>query len=189
MRQRVMIAMALSCEPKLLIADEPTTALDVTIQAQILELLKTIQDRTDSALMLITHDLGVVAEMVDDVDRHVRRPGRRAGHRRRGPRSTRGRPYTMGLLDSIPTVEKRGGRLSAIKGTVPNPFNMPPACRFEPRCPYAWDLCREKEPDLYHAGASGQRARCHLHTAAGASRLPEAIADHDRKMNVGHGIV
>ena len=187
MRQRVMIAMALSCEPKLLIADEPTTALDVTIQAQILELLKSIQDRTDSALMLITHDLGVVAEMVDEVI--VMYAGQVV---ERGtvddvlvdPRA----PYTMGLLESIPTVEKRGGRLSAIKGTVPNPFNMPPACRFEPRCPYRWELCREEAPELYPAGSPGQLARCHLHTAAGASRLPAAIEDHERKLNVGQGI-
>ena len=187
MRQRVMIAMALSCEPKLLIADEPTTALDVTIQAQILELLKTIQDRTDSALILITHDLGVVAEMVDDVI--VMYAGQIVEQGTVDdvlvdPRA----PYTMGLLESIPTVDKRGGRLSAIKGTVPNPFNMPPACRFEPRCPYRWDLCHEKAPELYPAGSPGQLARCHLHTPAGASRLPDAIADHERRMNVGRGI-
>ena len=187
MRQRVMIAMALSCEPKLLIADEPTTALDVTIQAQILELLKTIQDRTDSALMLITHDLGVVAEMVDHVcvmyAGQVVEQGK-VDEVLINPRA----PYTMGLLESIPSVEKRGGRLSAIKGTVPNPFNMPPACRFQPRCPYAWELCSEKVPELYVAGSTGQLARCHLHTPAGAARLPKAIADHERKMNVGQGI-
>ena len=139
MRQRVMIAMALSCEPKLLIADEPTTALDVTIQAQILELIKPIQDGPDSALMLITHDLGVVAEMVDDVI--VMYAGRvveqgTVDEVLLEPKH----PYTMGLLESIPTVDKRGGRLSVISGTVPNPFNMPPGCNFEPRCPYAWDL-------------------------------------------------
>jgi oligopeptide transport system ATP-binding protein len=188
MRQRVMIAMALSCEPKLLIADEPTTALDVTIQAQILELLKTIQDRTDSALLLITHDLGVVAEMVDDVivmyAGQVVEQGT-VDEVLVNPRA----PYTMGLLESIPTVDKRGGRLSAIKGTVPNPFNMPPACRFEPRCPYVWDVCHEKTPELYPVSRSGQLARCHLHTAVGASRLPAAIEDHERKMNVGEGIV
>ena len=77
----------------------------------------------------------------------------------------------MGLLESIPTVEKRGGRLSVITGTVPNPFNMPPACRFQPRCPYAWDLCKQRRPSLYRAGSGGQLARCHLHTPAGESRL------------------
>ena len=187
MRQRVMIAMALSCEPKLLIADEPTTALDVTIQAQILELLKTIQQRTGSALMLITHDLGVVAEMVDNVivmyTGQIVEQGT-VDQVLLEPRA----PYTMGLLESIPTVEKRGGRLSAITGTVPNPFNLPPACRFEPRCPYRWELCREKTPDLYVAGPDGQRARCHLHTPAGETRKPIALEQHRRNMNVGRGI-
>jgi peptide/nickel transport system ATP-binding protein len=184
MRQRVMIAMALSCEPKLVIADEPTTALDVTIQAQILELLKSIQQRTGSALMLITHDLGVVAEMVDNII--VMYAGQiveqgTADQVLLTPRA----PYTMGLIESIPTVEKRGGRLSVITGTVPNPFNMPPACRFQPRCPYAWDLCARLAPDLYRAGSAGQMARCHLHTPAGESRLGPALAAHEAAMNVG----
>jgi oligopeptide/dipeptide ABC transporter ATP-binding protein len=184
MRQRVMIAMALSCEPKLLIADEPTTALDVTIQAQILELLKTIQDRTDSALMLITHDLGVVAEMVENVivmyAGQVVEQGT-VDQVLLEPRA----PYTMGLLESIPTVEKRGGRLSAIKGTVPSPFNLPPACRFEPRCPFHWDLCREKTPDLYTTDQPGQLARCHLHTREGESRRGPALAQHRAAMETG----
>ena len=96
--------------------------------------------------------------------------------------------FTMGLIESIPTVEKRGGRLSAISGVVPSPFHLPPACRFEPRCPYAWSTCREIPPDLYQVGRGDQRARCHLHTPAGAARLPDAIADHERKMNVGEGL-
>jgi oligopeptide/dipeptide ABC transporter ATP-binding protein len=183
MRQRVMIAMALSCEPKLLIADEPTTALDVTIQAQILELLKSIQQRTNSALMLITHDLGVVAEMVNDVV--VMYAGQVVEHGTVEevlvePRA----PYTMGLIESIPTVEKRGGRLSVITGVVPSPFNLPPACRFEPRCPYRWDTCRKVAPDLYPAG--GERiARCHLHTPEGESRRQAAIAKHRDNLAVG----
>jgi peptide/nickel transport system ATP-binding protein/oligopeptide transport system ATP-binding protein len=179
MRQRVMIAMALSCEPKLLIADEPTTALDVTIQAQILELLKEIQARTNSALMLITHDLGVVSEMVDEVvvmyTGQVFEQGTVEDvllH----PSA----PYTVGLIESIPSVEKRGGRLHAIRGVVASPFNLPPACRFEPRCPYAWDLCRRQPPDLYPSGPNGQTARCLLHTPEGAPRRGALEADRER---------
>jgi oligopeptide/dipeptide ABC transporter ATP-binding protein len=179
MRQRVMIAMALSCEPKLLIADEPTTALDVTIQAQILELLKEIQARTDSALWLITHDLGVVAEMVDDIV--VMYAGQVV---EQGSVSDvllhPTAPYTVGLIESIPSVDKRGGRLHAIKGVVASPFNMPPACRFEPRCPYAWELCSEVLPELVPSGSTGQIARCHLHTPAGLDRRPQLDADRAR---------
>jgi peptide/nickel transport system ATP-binding protein/oligopeptide transport system ATP-binding protein len=174
MRQRVMIAMALSCEPKLLIADEPTTALDVTVQAQILELLKTMQERTQSALILITHDLGVIAEMVEEVvvmyAGQVVEQGR-VDEVLLDPRM----PYTMGLIESIPSVEKRGGRLSAIKGVVPSPFNLPPACRFEPRCPYAWELCRMEPPDLYRVDG-GRLARCHLHRADARDRWAAVVA-------------
>jgi oligopeptide/dipeptide ABC transporter ATP-binding protein len=187
MRQRVMIAMALSCEPKLLIADEPTTALDVTIQAQILELLKAIQDRTDSALILITHDLGVVAEMVENVVVMYAGQVVEEGTVDRVLLSPRA-PYTMGLIESIPTVDKRGGRLSAIKGTVPSPFNLPPACRFEPRCPYRWDLCRRTAPELYTTDHPGQIARCHLHSPGAESRRADALAAHERAMTVGREI-
>ena len=184
MRQRVMIAMALSCEPKLLIADEPTTALDVTVQAQILELLKTIQQRTGSALIMITHDLGVIAETVDDVivmyAGQVVEQGSVADVLLE-PRM----PYTMGLIESIPTVEKRGGRLSAISGVVPSPFHLPPACRFEPRCPYAWDTCRDRMPDLSVTRDAERHARCHLHVAGAASRLEAAVSQHRQNMRVG----
>jgi len=187
MRQRVMIAMALSCEPKLLIADEPTTALDVTIQAQILELLKSIQERTDSALMLITHDLGVIAEMVEDVVVMYAGQVVETGTVDQVLLEPRD-PYTMGLIESIPTVDKRGGRLSVIKGTVPSPFNLPPACRFEPRCPYAWDLCRKTAPDLFETDHAGQHARCHLHTAAGVGRREQALEAHEQAMTVGRDL-
>jgi peptide/nickel transport system ATP-binding protein len=187
MRQRVMIAMALSCEPKLLIADEPTTALDVTIQAQILELLKEIQARTDSALLLITHDLGVVAEMVDNVVVMYAGQIVEQGTVEQVLLTPRA-PYTMGLLESIPTVDKRGGRLQAIQGVVPSPFNLPPACRFEPRCPYHWELCQRVQPELYTTDHRGQVARCHLHTSQGASRLPQALEQHAKAMRASHSI-
>jgi oligopeptide/dipeptide ABC transporter ATP-binding protein len=183
MRQRVMIGMALSCEPKLIIADEPTTALDVTVQAQILELLKAIQERTGAALMLITHDLGVVAEMVDDVIVMYAGQVVEQGTVEEVLLEPR-MPYTMGLIESIPTVEKRGGKLSAIQGVVPSPFHLPPACRFEPRCPYRWETCRKVAPELYPAG--GDRiARCHLHLAEARPRLDAAIAQHEQNLRVG----
>ena len=161
MRQRVVIAMALSCNPKLIIADEPTTALDVTIQAQILELIKQIQRETGTALLLITHDLAVVAETVEHVavmyagkivetgtvDEVLLRPKH---------------PYTEGLLTSIPSHVPRGQRLNVIRGTVPNPFRMPQGCRFEPRCPYAFEPCKAFEPDLLEIGA-GCEVACWLH--------------------------
>ena len=169
MRQRAMIAMALSCHPKLLIADEPTTALDVTIQAQILELIKEIQARTGTALLLITHDLAVVAETVQTIA--VMYAGRivetgTVDEVLLNPQH----PYTQGLLNSIPGVAKRGQALSVIKGVVPNPFRMPPGCKFQPRCPYAWDRCKECEPDLF-AVPGGARSRCFLQAPEGLERL------------------
>jgi oligopeptide/dipeptide ABC transporter ATP-binding protein len=151
MRQRVMIAMALACEPKLLIADEPTTALDVTIQAQILELIRETQEETGAALMLITHDLGVVAEMVDEVI--VMYAGRVVEHGTAeevllDPKH----PYSEGLLASIPSRVSRGKRLNIIKGAVPNPFNMPEGCNFAPRCPYRFEACDEHDPRLKPLG-------------------------------------
>jgi oligopeptide transport system ATP-binding protein len=94
-------------------------------------------------------------------------------------------PYTMGLIESIPGVEKRGGRLSAIAGVVPSPFHLPPNCRFEPRCPYAWEICRSVPPELYDAGEMGRRSRCHLHLAGSAERRDRAIAQHDENLRVG----
>ena len=169
MRQRVMIAMALSCDPDLIIADEPTTALDVTIQAQILELLRKVQDETGAALMLITHDLGVVAETVQDVV--VMYAGRVV---ERGtveevllaPKH----PYTMGLLDSIPSKGKRGQRLNVIKGTVANPFNLPPGCNFMPRCPFAFEPCQVHDPRIEEADPPD--VACWLYTRAPGSSLP-----------------
>ena len=148
MRQRVMIAMALSSDPKLLIADEPTTALDVTVQAQILELMKELRERLGMAIMLITHDLGVVAEMVDEVA--VMYAGRVV---ERGPVeeifSSPQHPYTEALLESIPLLGMRyTDKLKAIRGTVPNPLEWPAGCRFAPRCDYAFEKCITHDPPL-----------------------------------------
>jgi len=175
LRQRVMIAMALSCEPKLLIADEPTTALDVTIQAQILELIKEIQQRTGTALLLITHDLAVVAETVQRIAVMYAGVIVEQGTVEEVLLDPK-HPYTQGLLSSIPGKQKRGRELSVIKGVVPNPFRMPPGCKFEPRCPFAWELCHTHEPDLVELGRADRRSRCFLQTPAGALRRPEFAA-------------
>ena len=148
MRQRVMIAIALSCGPKLLIADEPTTALDVTTQAQILELLRDLQERLHMSVLLITHDLGVVAEFADEVlvmyaGRIVERSPVAALFDRPG------HPYTEGLLHSMPPLEDEDPEvLPAIEGNVASPFALPSGCAFHPRCPYAWDACTKATPPL-----------------------------------------
>ena len=159
MRQRVMIAMALACDPKLLIADEPTTALDVTIQAQILDLLRDLRDRTGAAIMLITHDLGVVAELAHRVI--VMYAGRIVEEAPVGLLfSDPQHPYTLGLLGSIPRLGSDGDeRLTAIEGVVPNPYAPPPGCRFSPRCALADAQCRAEQPTLREV-APGHRAAC-----------------------------
>jgi len=147
MRQRVMIAMALACNPKLLIADEPTTALDVTIQAQILDLMRDLRERTGTAIMLITHDLGVIAELADRVV--VMYAGKVVEEARVGDLFTDPQhPYTLGLLGSIPKLDVEEERLATIEGSVPNPYNMPAGCKFNPRCPFADDKCRQEVPAL-----------------------------------------
>jgi oligopeptide/dipeptide ABC transporter ATP-binding protein len=147
MRQRAVIGMALACDPKLLIADEPTTALDVTIQAQILDLLRRLQGEFGTAIILITHDLGVIADLVDDV--MVMYAGKVV---ERAPVrwlfADPQHPYTRGLLRSVPSLDTREHRLQTIEGTVPPPFAMPAGCRFNPRCALAQDICREQEPAL-----------------------------------------
>ena len=161
MRQRVMIAMALACRPALLIADEPTTALDVTIQAQILGLMNDLKRELDMAMLLITHDLGVVAEVCDQVA--VMYAGKVVEE---GPveaifRDAR-HPYTAGLLRSIPQLGRKAARLPTIEGSVPSLANLPQGCRFQSRCPKAHDRCRAAEPPLVSTGSGSHRAACWL---------------------------
>ena len=158
MRQRVMIAMAFACKPKLLIADEPTTALDVTIQAQILALIKQLKDEYGMSVLFITHDLGVVAEIAQRVavmysGRIVEEADTEALFRE--PLH----PYTRGLLNCIPRVDRREDSLNVITGQVPNPANFPSGCRFHPRCPDCMEQCRRESPELIDLG--GRKVACH----------------------------
>ncbi len=161
MRQRVMIAMSLACEPDILIADEPTTALDVTVQAQILDLIKTLQKKSKMAVVLITHDLGVIAENCDDVVvMYAGRIAEKAGVRTlfKDPKH----PYTKGLLTSIPSLAKRPKiPLPTIKGSVPSLLKMPKGCRFAARCPLAEDVCTDRVPEERKMGEN-HTAACHL---------------------------
>jgi oligopeptide/dipeptide ABC transporter ATP-binding protein len=160
MRQRVLIAMALVMSPALVIADEPTTALDVTIQAQILELLADLQRRLGTSIAMITHDLGVIAEVASRVV--VMYGGEVVEEARVETLFTEPHhPYTEGLLHAMPRVGRRQERLAVIPGSVPPPTAWPSGCRFRDRCPYAWDRCANEHPPLYQIGA-GHVSRCHL---------------------------
>ena len=146
MRQRIMIAMAIALDPAVLIADEPTTALDVTVQAQIMALLQELQEERQMGLILITHDLGVVADVADRIA--VMYAGRivEQARRLRPLRASPAHPYTKGLLESIPRLDQKGQQLAAIGGLPPNLMRIPPGCAFNPRCKYAQDVCREDPP-------------------------------------------
>ena len=161
MRQRVMIAMALSCNPRLLIADEPTTALDVTIQAQILELMLELNQSIGMSMIMITHDLGVVAEIAERVA--VMYAGRIVETSQVVPLFTNpSHPYTWGLLGSMPWVDREQERLSPIAGIVPNPFEYPAGCKYSTRCPLVDDKCRQHEPDLIEVEPGHLSACWHL---------------------------
>ena len=161
MRQRIMIAMAIALDPDILIADEPTTALDVTVQAQIMELLAELQRENNTGLMLITHDLGVVAEVADKIA--VMYAGRVVEQAPVRPiYASPAHPYTRGLIDSIPKLDSKGSELYAIKGLPPNLTRIPPGCAFNPRCYRAQDVCRvDPEPPLYEIGG-GRTSACHF---------------------------
>lgn len=165
MRQRVMIAMALACSPKLLIADEPTTALDVTIQAQILKLMNDLKEKTGTSIMLITHDLGVVAQMADHVN--VMYAGKVVESAPvyeifDNPKH----PYTIGLMSSMPSLSSGSRRLSTIEGSVPNPLSLPKGCYFADRCPKAMEKCKEYQPETMKI-ASRHHVSCFLYEGQG----------------------
>jgi peptide/nickel transport system ATP-binding protein len=179
MRQRVMIAIGLACNPKLIIADEPTTALDVTIQAQILELMKDLSRRLNIALIIITHNLGVVARYADRVivmyaaRMAEQGPAEAVFHRPR-------HPYSMGLLRSVPRLDRpRGGKLDTIEGLVPNLAEAPPGCRFAPRCPFRMDICAI-EPPLAQTDTGGL-SRCHRHAEIASGKIAWASATGEAK--------
>jgi len=161
MRQRVMIAMALACRPKILIADEPTTALDVTIQAQILKLMNDLKRTTGTSIIFITHDLGVINEMADDVvvmycgQVVEQAPARRIFAKD----TTMSHPYTEGLMNSIPRLDNKGEKLEPIPGVVPHPLALPKGCKFAPRCKYCTQRCIDEEPALVKVG-DDQLIRC-----------------------------
>ena len=171
MRQRVMIAMALACKPKLLIADEPTTALDVTIQAQILKLMNELKAETGTAIMFITHDLGVIKQMADDVAvMYCGQVVETAPVDNIFMDSEYIHPYTEGLLTSIPRLNtKRGEKLDVIPGSVPHPLALPQGCKFAPRCKYATEKCRNEEPELKEIGPNHQ-IRCFFPVKRGGNK-------------------
>jgi peptide/nickel transport system ATP-binding protein len=176
MRQRAMIAMALSLNPDLLIADEPTTALDVTVQAQILDLIDRLQQEFDAAVAIITHDLGVVAEHCDKVQ--VMYAGRIVESGDRNDIYYKAHhPYTWGLLQSISRMDTEEDRLTPIKGQPPSLINLPPGCPFSPRCPYVMDICTVEHPDLLSPDGK-HFSRCHLTLSEKERIFQEQVAAH-----------
>ena len=174
MRQRVMIAMALACRPKLLIADEPTTALDVTIQAQILKLMNELKEQTGTSILFITHDLGVIHEMADEVAvMYCGQIVEKADAKTIFHDGVYSHPYTEGLMISIPRLNTpKGKRLEAIPGAVPNPLYLPQGCKFAPRCKYCTQKCREAEPPLQEV-APNHLVRCFYAEKAGRKENAE----------------
>ena len=163
MKQRVVIAMALCCEPELLIADEPTTALDVTIQAQVLAMIRELRDRLGTSMIMITHDLGIVAQTCDDVGIMYAGEIVESGTVEDIFMGDKHHPYTIGLFDSIPNLSSRANRLKPIPGLMPDPTNLPKGCVFAERCSKCMDICREERPATLTEGT--HQLRCHLFNA------------------------
>lgn len=160
MKQRVVIAMALACEPELLIADEPTTALDVTIQAQVISMIRELRDRLQTAMIMITHDLGIVAQTCDNVGVMYAGALVEVGTAEDIFLGKEHHPYTVGLFGSIPNIRSKAARLTPIPGLMPDPTNLPAGCSFSPRCPHATELCRSAAPKVYANGS--HKICCHL---------------------------
>lgn len=161
MKQRVVIAIALACEPKLLIADEPTTALDVTIQAQVLEMMRGLKDKLNTAMIMITHDLGVVAHSCDKVGIMYAGEIIEFGNLEQVFTTTRHHPYTIGLFNSIPNLKKKEKRLHPIEGLMPDPTELPKGCKFAERCLHCKDICKEQKPPVCEI--NGHLVRCFLY--------------------------
>ena len=166
MKQRIVIAIALACEPKLLLADEPTTALDVTIQAQVLDLMKNLKEILKTSMILITHDLGVVAQTCDRVAIMYAGEIVEIGTAEDIFEGEEHHPYTVGLFGSIPNLVKPSRRLNAIEGLMPDPTQLPPGCKFHPRCPKCMEICRNESPAIYEKGEHG--IKCHLFSGEGS---------------------
>lgn len=180
MRQRVMIAMALACRPKILIADEPTTALDVTIQAQILRLMNELQKEKGTSILFITHDLGVINEMADDVAvMYCGQVVEKASAKTIFTNCNMSHPYTEGLMLSIPRIDSIDQKLEPIPGAVPHPLALPKGCKFAPRCKYCTQKCIEEEPALVDVG-NGQLIRCFY------PKKEERMSDEHKKITVDH---
>ena len=181
MRQRVMIAMALACRPKILIADEPTTALDVTIQAQILRLMNDLQRDNGTSIIFITHDLGVINEMADDVVvMYCGQVVEQTSAKVIFTNCPVSHPYTEGLMHSIPRIDNITDKLEPIPGVVPHPLALPKGCKFAPRCKYATAKCLEVEPELLEV-APGQKVRCHYpeKEVRNSEQHKEALVNHE----------
>ena len=161
MKQRIVIAMALACEPNLILADEPTTALDVTIQAQVLQMMKDLKEKLNTAMILVTHDLGIVAETCDSVGVMYAGEVIENGTVEDIFEGENHHPYTVGLFGSIPDLTSKSNRLHPIDGLMPDPSNLPKGCKFSPRCPHCKDICKEVEPPVIKNGT--HMIRCHLY--------------------------